>query len=77
VAHGTPASTRTIPWASNRRRNIGDAEHWEASKRREFQNDALIALTAVRHGATVVTSNGNDFELLARNVKLRIVIVAP
>jgi predicted nucleic acid-binding protein len=34
----------------------------------------LIALTAVRHGATVVTTNGNDFELLARDVKLRLVM---
>jgi len=38
-------------------REIGDAERWEINKRREFQNDALIALTARRHGATIVTGN--------------------
>ena len=37
-------------------RTVGDAHRWELSKRRDFQNDALIALTARRHGATVVTA---------------------
>lgn len=46
-------------------REIGDVRHWERNKRREFQNDALIALTARRHGATVVTNNRVDFGLLA------------
>jgi predicted nucleic acid-binding protein len=45
-------------------RNIGDKENWDINKRRDFQNDALIALTARRHGATVVTANSSDFELL-------------
>jgi predicted nucleic acid-binding protein len=53
-------------------RAIGDAHDWETTKRREFQNDALIALTAVRHGATVVTTNAQDFELLAKAIKLRV-----
>jgi predicted nucleic acid-binding protein len=53
-------------------RAIGDAQDWETTKRREFQNDALIALTAVRHGATVVTTNAQDFELLAKAIKLRV-----
>lgn len=53
-------------------RAIGDAQDWEITKRREFQNDVLIALTAVRHGATVVTTNTNDFELLAQSLKLRV-----
>lgn len=57
-------------------RTIGDAEDWETAKRREFQNDALIALTAVRHGATVVTTNTKDFELLARAIKLSVLRVA-
>lgn len=30
-------------------RHIGDRQHWDISKRRDFQNDALIALTARRH----------------------------
>ena len=32
---------------------IGDDRGWDRHKRREFQNDALIALTARRHGAAV------------------------
>lgn len=46
-------------------RTIGDGRGWESGKRREFQNDALIALTARRYGATVVTSNRADFALLS------------
>ncbi len=44
---------------------IGDKEGWETSKRRDFQNDALIALTARRYGAVVVTADVSDFNLLA------------
>lgn len=50
-------------------RKIGDAQSWDVTKRREFQNDGLIALTARRHGATLVTTNVADFELLARELK--------
>ena len=53
-------------------RKIGDAQGWEAQKRREFQNDALIALTARREGATVITSNRADFELLAKEIRVRL-----
>jgi predicted nucleic acid-binding protein len=53
-------------------RIIGDAHHWDRSKRRDFQNDALIALTARRHGATVVTANHEDFALLGRKLGVRI-----
>ncbi len=49
-------------------RTVGDAQGWDANKRRNFQNDALIALTARRHGATVVTANRLDFELLSKEV---------
>ena len=49
-------------------RTIGDAQGWDTNKRRDFQNDALIALTARRHGATVVTANRAVFELLSRKV---------
>ena len=55
-------------------RTIGDAHDWETSKRREFQNDALIALTAQRHGARIVTANAMDFKLLAH--KLRVEVIA-
>ncbi len=47
---------------------IGDARGWDRSKRRDFQNDALIALTARRYGATVVTANRTDFDPLARQL---------
>lgn len=56
-------------------RTIGDAHAWENAKRREFQNDALIALTAKRHGATVVTRNERDFRLLARAVPFGLLVV--
>jgi predicted nucleic acid-binding protein len=46
-------------------RTIGDRLGWEIGKRREFQNDALIVLTARRYGATVVTANREDFRLLS------------
>jgi predicted nucleic acid-binding protein len=54
-------------------REIGDAENWEINKRREFQNDALIALTARRHGATIVTGNAGDFNLLSGKPGIRVV----
>jgi predicted nucleic acid-binding protein len=49
-------------------RRIGDARGWDTRKRRDFQNDALIALTARRYGATVVTANEHDFDLLSQHV---------
>jgi predicted nucleic acid-binding protein len=54
---------------------IGDAHGWDRGKRRDFQNDALIGLTAVRHGATVVTANHTDFELLTREIPLSLFLV--
>ncbi len=54
-------------------REIGDAEGWETTKRRSFQNDALIGLTARRHGAAVVTPNRADFALLHKKVGVEIV----
>lgn len=53
-------------------REVGDREGWEVNKGREFQNDALIALTARRYGATVVTTNRADFSLLQRQLKISI-----
>lgn len=53
-------------------RTIGDAEAWEITKRRAFQNDALIGLTARRHGAVVVTTNTTDFTLLKAKIELQI-----
>jgi len=45
---------------------------WDSTKRRDFQNDALIGLTARRHGATVVTADRRDFELLAQGLQVAI-----
>jgi predicted nucleic acid-binding protein len=56
---------------------IGDAQDWDRHKRREFQNDALIALTARRHGATVVTANASDFALLARTLRIHVLAAKP
>jgi predicted nucleic acid-binding protein len=55
-------------------RTIGDAENWDEQKRRSFQNDALLALTARRYGATVVTAD-RDFKPLGRamSISLRLV----
>ena len=53
-------------------RNIGDSEGWDINKRRDFQNDALIALTARSHGATVVTANSSDFELLRSELRISV-----
>jgi predicted nucleic acid-binding protein len=54
---------------------LGDAHDWDRNKRRGFQNDTLIALTARRHGATIVTSNQGDFALLAS--ALAVHVLAP
>ncbi len=56
-------------------RKIGGAHDWDISKRREFQNDALIALTARRHGATLVTLNRCDFELLQAELGLNLLVL--
>ena len=56
-------------------RRIGDAQSWDTSKRRDFQDDALIALTARRHGATVVTANRADFDLLSHEVGVAVLPV--
>jgi len=56
-------------------RKIGDARRWDRNKRRDFQNDALIALTARRHGATVVTADSQDFDLLAKELRIAVLSV--
>jgi len=54
---------------------IGDAQKWDRRKRQEFQNDALIAFCARRYGATIITANRTDFELLAKELRVRILLV--
>jgi len=68
--------TATDWWEAGRLvRVVGDARGWDRAKRRDFQNDVLIGLTARRHGATVVTANRTDFELLAREVPLSLLLL--
>ena len=54
---------------------VGDAQSWDRRKRQEFQNDVLIALSARRHGATVITTNRSDFELLSKETRVEILFV--
>ena len=56
-------------------RTIGDAHDWDRSKRRDFQNDALVALTARGHGATVVIANRGDFEILGKRLGVPVLVV--
>ena len=56
-------------------RRVGDAQDWDRNKRRDFQNDALIALTARGHGATVVTANRQDFGILGRRLGVAVLVV--
>jgi predicted nucleic acid-binding protein len=63
-------------WAAGRIiRRLGDAQGWDRNKRRDFQNDALIALTARRHGATVISANRDDFELLGKTLGVAVLVV--
>jgi predicted nucleic acid-binding protein len=56
-------------------REVGDAQHWELRKRQEFQNDTLIALSAARFGAAVITANRADFEFLAKALQFPLILV--
>jgi predicted nucleic acid-binding protein len=56
-------------------RVIADDRDWDLHKRRDFQNDTLLALTARRWGATVVTADGQDFELLRTRLGIRLIVV--
>jgi len=57
-------------------RKVGDKQNWDINKRRDFQNDALIALTARRYGATIVTANSSDFELLRSELRISVFAAA-
>jgi predicted nucleic acid-binding protein len=68
-AHIQWEPTRQQWWEAGRLvREIADTQGWDKNKRRAFQNDTLIALTARTNGATVVTADREDFELLAEEV---------
>ena len=69
------APTAADWWEAGRLiRAIGSRRHCDAAKRRDFQNDALIALTARRYGATVVTTNAEDFHSLAADLGIPVLI---
>jgi predicted nucleic acid-binding protein len=53
-------------------RDVGDEQTWDTNKRREFQNDVLVALTARGNGALLVTSNRADFRFIERRVAVRV-----
>jgi predicted nucleic acid-binding protein len=50
-------------------RQLGIRDGWEGGRLSQAQNDALIALTARKYGATVVTTNRRDFEILASYIR--------
>ena len=69
LAHVQWAPTAADWWEAGRLiKKIGDAHDWDSIRRTSFQNDALIALTARRQGATVVTANRADFQLLTEEI---------
>jgi predicted nucleic acid-binding protein len=53
-------------------RDVGDEQTWDTNKRRAFQNDVLLALTARDKGALLVTSNRADFQTLERRVGVHV-----
>ncbi len=68
--------TATDWWDAGRMiQKIGDAQTWDPRRRRDFQNDVLIGLTARRYGATVVTTNRADFELISKEVGISVLAV--
>lgn len=73
LAHTVWEPTAEDWWEAGRLiRTIGDARHFDRAKRRDFQNDALIALTARRHGAVVVTTDAKDLEPLGAALRVRV-----
>jgi len=73
----TGCTTWCRPSGSPHPETVGGAHDWDRSKRRAFQNDALIALTARGHGATVVTANRGDFDILGKRLGVAILRVGP
>ena len=56
-------------------RKIGGGQHWDRHKRQTVQNDVLIGLTARRYGATIVTANRSDFDLLGREIEVSLIAI--
>jgi hypothetical protein len=71
------------PWTPNQNdwweagrliRTIGNAHDWDRSKRPDVQNDA-DRVDCETIGATMVTVNREDFELLGRKLGVRVLAV--
>ena len=45
--------------------NVGRKHGFETVRRARMTNDCLIAMTAARHGLTVITHNAADFRIIA------------
>ncbi len=45
--------------------HVGQKYGFEAVGRARLTNDCLIAMTAIRHGLTVITHNAGDFKIIA------------
>ena len=56
-------------------RRVGQKHGYELVGRSRLTNDALIAATASRLGATIVTRNSRDFELLRGSLPARVMVV--
>jgi predicted nucleic acid-binding protein len=53
---------------------INQDKGYSAEKLRDLHFDVLIALTALQHGATVITSNRSDFELIRKYKEFKLEI---
>ncbi|HEX6814980.1 MAG TPA: PIN domain-containing protein [Gemmatimonadaceae bacterium] len=60
------------------RRRLRNSKRYESSLAlASFQNDLLIAATCRERGATLITANARDFEIIARVIPLRFVTSFP
>ena len=60
------------------RRRLRSSKRYDASlARASFQNDLLIAATCRERGATLITANARDFEIIKRVIPLRFVTAFP
>jgi predicted nucleic acid-binding protein len=73
----TPWEPSALDWWETGRllRRLADARGWDPVRIRSFQNDVLIAISARRHGAVVVTADREDFEILSRAVGVQVMFV--
>lgn len=64
--------------AAEARRRLRSSKRYDASLAlASFQNDLLIAATCRERGATLITANARDFEIIERVIPLRFVTSFP